>query len=66
MSDKILNHVKSDYIMHCRLAGISDLIAADGKYHLKCYVEFMRKGNTGEGSHTSQVADACLAEVIEK
>ena len=29
--------------MHPRLAGIRDLIADEGKYHLNCLVKFIRK-----------------------
>ena len=29
--------------MHVRLSGVNDLIAAEGKYHLKCLVQFERK-----------------------
>ena len=36
-SVKILKNAKFDKEVSCRLAGISDLIAAEGKCHLKCY-----------------------------
>lgn len=41
-SDKILKNAIFDKEMSCRLAGISDLRAAEGKYHLKCYSWFLR------------------------
>ena len=41
-SDKILKNAIFDKEMSCRLAGISDLIAEDCKYHLKCYTRFLR------------------------
>lgn len=40
MSDRILDLTKTDNIMRYRLAGFSDLIAADALYNLKCYVNF--------------------------
>ena len=33
------------FLIECRLAGVSDLIAADARYHLKCYNLFMRKAD---------------------
>jgi len=45
-SDRILNDAQKNEIMRCRLAGISDLIAAGGKYHLPCYVTFRRKSES--------------------
>ena len=41
-SDKILKNAKFDKEVSCRLAGIRDLIAAEGKYHLKCYARFLK------------------------
>lgn len=32
-----------DPVMRCRLAGVSDMMAAEGEYHFKCYVLFCRK-----------------------
>lgn len=43
LSEKIINLAKNDLVMRVRLAGISDLIAAEGKYHLKCLVQFEQK-----------------------
>ena len=42
-SEKVLNNVVNDKEMSCRLARISDLIAAQGKYHLKCYTRYLKK-----------------------
>ena len=41
-SDKILKNASFDKEVSCRLAGVSDLIAAEGKFHLKCYARFLR------------------------
>jgi hypothetical protein len=45
VSDKVINAAKNDSVMRCRLAGVSDLVAADARYHLKCYMWFMRKAS---------------------
>ena len=42
LSDKILSMAKGDVVMHVRLANVSDLVAAEGKYHLQCWVRFQR------------------------
>ena len=42
-STKILNLSQRDTTMRVRLSNVSDLIAAEGKYHLQCWVEFQRK-----------------------
>lgn len=51
-SDKILRIVASgvDREMSCKLAGIHDLVAAEGKYHLRCYSSFLRKAKLSEGN----------------
>ncbi len=43
-SKKILNVAKLDQTLCVALADISDLIATEGKYHLRCCVAF-RKGS---------------------
>ena len=55
-SQKILFNVASDRELSCRLAGVSDLIAAEGKYHLKCYARFLR--NTERNAQCSETDDA--------
>ena len=55
-SQKILLNVASDRELSCRLAGVSDLIAAEGKYHLKCYTRFLR--NTERNVECSETDDA--------
>ena len=63
-SQKILLNVASDRELSCRLAGVSDLIAAEGKYHLKCYARFLR--NTERNAQCSETDDAnrCFEEVM--
>ena len=43
ISDNILSLAQHDSVMRVRLAGICDLIAADARYHLMCYVQFKRQ-----------------------
>ena len=54
-SQKILLNVTSDRELSCRLAGVTDLIAAEGKYHLKCYARFLR--NTERNAQCSETDD---------
>ena len=42
-STEILEASRFEPKMRVRVAGVSDLIAAEGKYHLSCYVQFTRK-----------------------
>ena len=44
-SNKILGIAASgiDEEISCKLGGVHDLVAAEGKYHLKCYASFLRK-----------------------
>jgi len=41
-SNEILESARYDQVLRVRLSGVHDLIAAEGKYHLNCYVNFTR------------------------
>ena len=43
MIQQILEGAKCDHDLFLRVAGVNDLIAAEGKYHPNCYKKFMRK-----------------------
>ena len=43
LSEKIISMAQQDLVMCVRLANISDLVAAEGKYHVQCWVTFQRK-----------------------
>lgn len=63
-SGKVISKVVNDKEMSCRLAGISDLIAAQGKYHLKCYTCYLNK-MTQKISEDDQDANVtCFKEVM--
>ena len=67
VSNKVLKAAQCDYTMRCRLAGINNLIEADAKYHLKCYVQFTRKSSgTGTIDDMSSVVDMCMEKVAEE
>ena len=42
MSQKILEGAKCDHDFSLRVAGVNDLITAEGKYHPNCYKKFLR------------------------
>ena len=66
VSNKILQMIQDDNTMSCRLAGISDLIAADARYHLQCYVEYCRKPKSLKDSCSSGNVEPCLSQVIQE
>ena len=41
-SNKIMQSVPYDHKLKVALGGVSDLMAAEGKYHLACYSKFLR------------------------
>ena len=45
MSQKIIDLAKEDAVMSVRMANVVDLIAAEGKYHTKCYINLERRVN---------------------
>ena len=49
---------KFDQEMSVRVAVVSDLIAAEGKYHLSCYVQFIRR--TSQTKENSQHTDIVM------
>lgn len=69
VSDKILHLAQFDDKVSCHLAGINDLIAAEGKYHLKCYVQFLRQhdeSNERGEEYVQNANDTCLVNVTEE
>ena len=48
MSQQILEGAKCDHDLPLRVAGVSDLIAAEVKYHPNCYKQFQRKATRSE------------------
>lgn len=67
VSEKILTLSQFDSLLRYRLSGINDLIAAEGKYHLKCYVSFVRKysGDTDQ-DFEARTKEVCLNEVCDE
>ena len=50
------------------MAGVSDLIASEGKYHLHCYSAFVRQYQKGAGKNPclSDPFDICFRNVAEE
>ena len=42
-SENLISKSQCNNELNCRLVSVSDLIAAEGRYHLKCYTQFQRK-----------------------
>ena len=62
-SKKIIEMSQHDPVMHYRMSGVSDLIAAEGRYHLKCYTDFLRKHSScGRAKH----GDVCFSMVMNE
>ena len=65
MSDRILAASKYDQILSVNLASVSDLIAAEGRYHTPCYMKFLQKTTkTKENSFTSDLAMEWLLDEL--
>lgn len=68
-SNKILEASECDLILGCRLAGVSDLVAAEVKYHLNCYSKALRqvdKVNQQNPHDKSPFNKTCLITVIKE
>ena len=63
ISEKIIKLAQYDLTMRVRMANISDLVASEGKYHLKCWVYFQRKVNKLEKADKSETNDRCLEKL---
>ena len=60
-SENILNLAQNDKVMRIRLAGVNDLHAADGKYHLKCLSKFKCQCKASKAK--TEADDSVMAEM---
>ena len=65
VSDAVIEAARSDYDMRYKLAGISDLVAADARYHLHCYVNFRRR-TSGDTAKTHDPVKICIQRVVQE
>ena len=63
-SNQILEAAKYDQRLSVDLAGVSDLIAAEGKYHNPCYQQFRRK--TTKTRESAQTTDLAMELLIDE
>jgi len=67
VSDAVIEAARSDYDMRYKLAGISDLVAADARYHLHCYVNFKRRtSGTDQTANTHDPVRICIHRVVQE
>ena len=64
MSNRILEASKYDQYLSVHLAGVSDLIAAEGKYHNPCYMQFLRK--TSKSKESSENTDLAMEWLLDE
>lgn len=57
-SEKILENAKYNHKQNVALADVNDLIAAEGKYHLKCQSKFFRDTQNVKG--TAEESDLAM------
>ena len=65
-SVKIIEAAKYDQQIQLRLAGVNDLIADEGKYHLRCYSKFIRETDQIKNSECSQTVDVAMQWVVNQ
>lgn len=63
VSNSILKAAKCDFIMSCRLANMTDLVAEDALYHQQCRVEFMRRAVKTDVENKSSARDVCMTRL---
>ena len=67
MSDQILEASKYDQRLSVHLAGVSDLIASEGKYHVSCFVKFTRQSSKAKEQCTKvDLAMQWLVQELKK
>ena len=67
MSDHILKASKYDQRLSVHLAGVSDLIASEGKYHVSCFVKFTRQSSKAKEQCTKvDLAMEWLVQELKK
>ena len=59
MSQRVIGVAKFDQMLSVALSVCNDLMAAEGKYHLKCYTQFQR--NTMKNQNTAESSDLAMA-----
>ena len=69
LSDKILFMAEGDVVMRVRLANVSDLVAAEGKYHVQCWVRLQRNIDasslkTGGNKKRDECLDIYFAQIF--
>lgn len=57
-SADLIERAKADPVMSTRLSGVSDLIAAEGCYHLPCLITFERRSVKRKSSMEPREPDA--------
>ena len=62
-SKKIIELSQRDPDLRYRVSGVSDLIAAEDRYHLKCYSDFLRKHSS---SGLTEHGDVCFSMVMKE
>ena len=62
-SNQIMSNALFDPIMRVRLSGVSDLPAAEGKYHLPCLVKFESKVEKIRKTGTLPSQDLAMPEL---
>ena len=58
LSKVMLNAKNTSPVLCYRIAGVADLVAAEAKYHLKCYVTFFRKAEKQNAGHEMDFEDS--------
>ncbi len=66
VSQKIIACAQNDHVIRCRLDGYSDLVAADARYHLKCYVKFFRKSQSRKPDEEMRIRNNAIKRLCAR